>query len=81
MEPSFGHRRLWRYSHNASIFTAVLVFAADSLGVLLWTNHIDHTPSSTADTSMSTFARFSLTVSTFNITYNVVSKAAGLSPV
>lgn len=68
----FGRKTLWQYSHGATIFTAVLLFTAGFLCVLLWTNNIVHTETSVGDASISTFTQFSPTVSTFSITYNVV---------
>lgn len=70
---SVGRKKLWQYSHSAAIFTAVLLFTAGFLCVLLWTNDIVHTPTSAGDASTSTFTTFSPAVSTFSITYNVVS--------
>jgi hypothetical protein len=67
-------KKLWQYSHSASIFCAVLLFTAGFLCVLLWTNNLVHTPTSVGDPSISTFTQFSPAVSTFDITYNVVCR-------
>jgi hypothetical protein len=69
-------KKLWQYSHSASIFCAVLLFTAGFLCVLLWTNNLVHTPTSVGDPSISTFTQFSPAVSTFDITYNVVCRPA-----
>lgn len=69
---SLGHKKLWQYSHSASIFFAVLLFTAGFLCVLLWTNDLVHTGTSASDPATSTFTQFSPAVSTFSITYNVV---------
>ncbi|CAO2653062.1 Nn.00g024730.m01.CDS01 [Neocucurbitaria sp. VM-36] len=68
---SFDRRKLWQYSHSASIVFAVLLFTAGLLCVLLWTNDIVHTDTSAGVASTSTFTQFSPAVSTFSITYNV----------
>lgn len=69
----FSTRRksLWQYSHSAAIFSAVLLFTAGFLCVLLWTNDIVHTPTSASGPSTSTFTQFSPAVSTFTLTYDV----------
>jgi hypothetical protein len=69
---SISRKKLWQYSHSASILFAVLLFTAGFLCVLLWTNDIVHTSTSAGDASTSTFTQFSPAVSTFSITYNVV---------
>ncbi|OAL55117.1 hypothetical protein IQ07DRAFT_638834 [Pyrenochaeta sp. DS3sAY3a] len=71
MAISLGHKKLWQYSHSASIFFAVLLFTAGFLCVLLWTNDLVHTGTSASGPATSTFTQFSPAVSTFSITYNV----------
>ena len=68
-----GRQSLWYYSHTLTIFFAVLLFTAGFLCVLLWTNNIVHTDTSSGGANTSTFTYLSPAVSTFSITYNVVS--------
>jgi hypothetical protein len=56
---SRSRKTLWQYSHSAAIFSAVLLFTAGFLCVLLWTNNIVHTATSESDAATSTFTQFS----------------------
>lgn len=67
-----GHKMMWDYAHSASVFSAVLLFTAGFLCMLLWTNNIVPTTSSVASAATSTFTYYSPAVSTFTVTYNVV---------
>lgn len=70
---SFGRKALWEYSHSFSILFAVLLFTAGFLCTLLWTNSLVQTESSASGPKTNTLNQFSPAVSTFSITYQVVS--------